>query len=146
MEMYHSRSDQEACVLETRTAKTNSAESSCSSVSDSRRPLVKQSRYQSMTPGFTIHESSRGRKQKRTFNTPVSSFACQIKLSCKRAVTPSCNTGVSITPNFCCGKTEPRKLHTALTSLFTWLISLVFLFTLLFSDLEEGFSFPNFSL
>ena len=25
-----------------------------------------------MTPGFTTHESSRGRKQKRTLNTPVS--------------------------------------------------------------------------
>ena len=31
-----------------------------------------QSRYQDMTPGFTTHESSRGRKQKRTLNTPVS--------------------------------------------------------------------------
>ena len=25
-----------------------------------------------MTPGFTTHESSRGRKQKKTLNTPVS--------------------------------------------------------------------------
>ena len=32
----------------------------------------------------------------------VFSFACQIKLSC--------NTGLSITSNFCCGETEPRKL------------------------------------
>ena len=31
-----------------------------------------QSRYQDMTPGFTTHESSHGRKQKRTLNTPVS--------------------------------------------------------------------------
>ena len=31
-----------------------------------------QSRYQDMTPGFTAHESSHGRKQKRTLNTPVS--------------------------------------------------------------------------
>ena len=71
------------------------------------------------------------------------SFACQIKLSCNRAVTPSCNTGLSITSKFCCGKTEPRKLHIPLTSLFSWLISLVFLFTLLYSDLEEGFSFST---
>ena len=28
--------------------------------------------YQDMTPGFTTHESSHGRKQKRTLNTPVS--------------------------------------------------------------------------
>ena len=27
-----------------------------------------------MTPGFTTHESSHGRKQKRTLNTPVSSW------------------------------------------------------------------------
>ena len=32
----------------------------------------KQSRYQDMTPGFTTHESSHGRKQKRTLNTPLS--------------------------------------------------------------------------
>ena len=38
----------------------------------------------------------------------VFSFACQIKLSC--------NTGLSITSNFCCGKTEPRKLQTTLTA------------------------------
>ena len=31
-----------------------------------------QSRYQDMTPGFTTHESSHGRKQKRILNTPVS--------------------------------------------------------------------------
>ena len=31
-----------------------------------------QSRYQNMTPGFTTHESSHGRKEKRTLNTPVS--------------------------------------------------------------------------
>ena len=31
-----------------------------------------QSRYQDMTPGFTTLESSRGRKQKRTFNIPAS--------------------------------------------------------------------------
>ena len=31
-----------------------------------------QSRYQDMTLGFTTHESSHGRKQKRTLNTPVS--------------------------------------------------------------------------
>ena len=31
-----------------------------------------QSRCQDMTPGFTTRESSRGRKQKRTLNTPVS--------------------------------------------------------------------------
>ena len=30
-----------------------------------------QSRYQDMMPGFTTHESSNGRKQKRTLNTPV---------------------------------------------------------------------------
>ena len=29
-------------------------------------------RYQDMTPEFTTHESSRGRRQKRTLNTPVS--------------------------------------------------------------------------
>ena len=28
--------------------------------------------YQDTTPGFTTHESSLGRKQKRTLNTPVS--------------------------------------------------------------------------
>ena len=38
----------------------------------------------------------------------VFSFACQIKLSC--------NTGLSITSNFCCGKTELRKLQTTLTA------------------------------
>ena len=31
-----------------------------------------QSRYQDMTPGFTTHESSHARNQKRTLNTPVS--------------------------------------------------------------------------
>ena len=31
-----------------------------------------QSRYQDTTPGFTTHESSCGRKQKRTLNIPVS--------------------------------------------------------------------------
>ena len=36
----------------------------------------------------------------------VFSFACQIKLSC--------NTGLSITSNFCCGKTKLRKLQTTL--------------------------------
>ena len=30
-----------------------------------------QSRYQDMTPGFTTHESSCGRKQNRTLDTPV---------------------------------------------------------------------------
>ena len=29
-------------------------------------------RYQDVTPGFTTQESSHGRKQKRTLNTPVS--------------------------------------------------------------------------
>ncbi|CAN0549585.1 unnamed protein product [Rangifer tarandus platyrhynchus] len=71
-ETQQSRSDKKPCVLETGTTKTNLAESSCSSVSDSRRSLVKQSRYQDTTPGFTTHESSRGRKQKRTLSTPVS--------------------------------------------------------------------------
>ena len=33
----------------------------------------------------------------------VFSFACQIKLSC--------NTGLSITSNFCCSETELRKLQ-----------------------------------
>jgi len=33
-----------------------------------------QLRYQDMTPGFTTHESSHGRKQKRTLNTPVSTW------------------------------------------------------------------------
>ena len=37
----------------------------------------------------------------------VFSFTCQIKLSC--------NTDLSVTSNFCCSKTEPRKLHTPLT-------------------------------
>ena len=37
----HSGSDEKPSVLETETAKTNSAESSRSSVSDSRRLLVK---------------------------------------------------------------------------------------------------------
>ena len=40
-------------------------------------------------------------------------FPCQIKLSC--------NTGLSLASNFCCSKTEPRKLHTPLTSLVPWL-------------------------
>ena len=31
-----------------------------------------QSRYQDVTPGFTTHESSHGRWQKRTLSTPVS--------------------------------------------------------------------------
>ena len=43
----------------------------------------------------------------------VFSFACQIKLSC--------NTGPSVASNFCCGETEPRKLHTLLTSLVLFL-------------------------
>ena len=34
--------------------------------------LPQQSRYQDMTPGFTTHESSHARKQKRTLNIPVS--------------------------------------------------------------------------
>ena len=34
-----------------------------------------------------------------------------------QAVSPSCNSGLSIASNFCCGKTEPRKLHTPLTLL-----------------------------
>ena len=36
----------------------------------------------------------------------VFSFACQMKLSC--------NTGLSVTSNFCCGETELRKLQTPL--------------------------------
>ena len=36
----------------------------------------------------------------------VLSFACQIKLTCNRAVTQVCHF------NLCCGETEPRKLHT----------------------------------
>ena len=35
------------------------------------KPLPQQSRYQDMTTGFTTKESSHGRKQKRTLNTPV---------------------------------------------------------------------------
>ena len=50
----------------------------------------------------------------------VFSFACQIKLSCNLTVTLSYNTGLSITSNFCCGKTEQRKLHTPLTSRLSW--------------------------
>ena len=38
------------------------------------------------------------------------SFACQVKLSR--------NTGPSIASNFCCSKTELRKLQTSLTLLF----------------------------
>jgi len=41
METQHSGSDEKPSMLETGTTKTNSAESSCSSVSDSRRLLVK---------------------------------------------------------------------------------------------------------
>ena len=37
----------------------------------------------------------------------VFTFACQIKLSC--------NTGQTVTSNFCCGQTEPRKLQIPLT-------------------------------
>ena len=45
----------------------------------------------------------------------VFSFVCQIKLSCNQAVTLSCNnTCPSIASNFCCGKTELRKLQTLL--------------------------------
>ena len=39
-----------------------------------------QSRYQDMTPEFTTHESSCGRKQKRTLNTPVSPWRSQIPI------------------------------------------------------------------
>ena len=41
----------------------------------------------------------------------VFSLAWQIKVS----VIPSCNTSPSVASNFCCGKTELRKLHTPLT-------------------------------
>ena len=40
----------------------------------------------------------------------VFSFACRIKLSC--------NTGPSISSNFCSCKTEPNKLQTPLTEVF----------------------------
>ena len=36
------------------------------------RVYAQQSRYQDMTPGFTTHKSSRGRKQKRSLSTSVS--------------------------------------------------------------------------
>ena len=39
----------------------------------------------------------------------------QIKLSCNQAVTQS------VISNFCCGKSEPRKLHIPLTYLLLWL-------------------------
>ena len=41
-ETQHNESDEKPSELETGTAKTNSAESSHSSVSDSRRPVVKE--------------------------------------------------------------------------------------------------------
>ena len=43
----------------------------------------------------------------------VFSFACQIK--------PSCNTGLSVTSNFCCGEAEPRKLQTPPTYIVPFL-------------------------
>ena len=43
----------------------------------------------------------------------VVSFACQVKLSC--------TTGPSITSDFCCGETEPRKLQTPPTYIVPWL-------------------------
>ena len=43
----------------------------------------------------------------------VFSFACQIKLSC--------STGPPIASNFCCSKTEPRKLQTSLTYMVLFL-------------------------
>ena len=53
-----------------------------------------------MTPGFTTHKSSRGKKQKRTLNTPVSPWEISdaysgLQMSAILMNTPKINTPVS---------------------------------------------------
>ena len=53
-----------------------------------------------MTPGFTTHESSHGRRQKRTLNTPVSPWEISdtysgLQMSAILMNTPKINTPVS---------------------------------------------------